>query len=269
MTRNPCSGVQSLRCALFIAAASVTASLSAQAQSHAGGDGARGDWTVQVGAGAVVTPDYMGAKSLKVMPAPVIDVNWRNWVFLSTRDGLGVNFARNQNYAVGAAINYSFGRDDESGRTRGMGEIEGAAQASLFARYDMGMFQSRIAYKYRFGETYGRGSLIEAGLAARMPLGKSVRLSVGPEVTWMDGDYAKSFFSVTPAQSRTSRNRTFTAASGVRDVGITATAIWSVTQHWSVIGRIGANWLVGDAADSPLTEQAFQPSAGAFVTYRF
>ena len=63
-----------------------------------------------LGAAADTQPVYAGADAYRVQGGPVIDIEYRDIAFLSTGDGLGVNFLRGDHYRVGAAIAYDRGR---------------------------------------------------------------------------------------------------------------------------------------------------------------
>ena len=45
--------------------------------------------------------------------------------------------------------------------------------------------------------------------------------------------------------------------------------MYMLTKNWLVRGEAGVGFLTGDAADSPIVEEKFQPSASIFVGYKF
>ena len=95
------------------------------------------EWRVVLGAAADSQPVYAGAAAFRVQGGPVINIQYRDIAFLSTGDGLGVNFLRGDHFRVGAAIAYDLGRRerDDYNTLRGMGDISAAPVAKVFATY--------------------------------------------------------------------------------------------------------------------------------------
>jgi len=58
---------------------------------------------------------------------------------------------------------------------------------------------------------------------------------------------------------------------GFRDVGAGVTASYWFNRRLGVIARAGASYLIGDLADSPVTEEGsrWQPAAVLALAYRF
>jgi len=95
------------------------------------------DWRVILGTAAQVQPVYDGARAYRVRGGPVFNVQYRDIAFLSTGEGLGVNFLRGDHYRFGAAIAYDLGRRmaDDYTNLRGMGDISPAPVAKVFGSY--------------------------------------------------------------------------------------------------------------------------------------
>ena len=57
----------------------------------------------------------------------------------------------------------------------------------------------------------------------------------------------------------------------MKGVGVEGEARYALTPHWSVVGKAGYERLIGDAADSPITEAGSenQFTAALGLTYRF
>ena len=54
-----------------------------------------------------------------------------------------------------------------------------------------------------------------------------------------------------------------------KDVDLTLDARYMLTEHWALGLRVGAGYLMGDAADSPVTQERVQPYSIMSVVYRF
>jgi outer membrane scaffolding protein for murein synthesis (MipA/OmpV family) len=91
-------------------------------------------------------------------------------------------------------------------------------------------------------------------------------------VGWADEDYTKSYFGVTASEAAASGMRPFQASAGVRDVGFTLSSRFPIWRQLSLVGAANYERLLGDAADSPLTDDrgdANQFSANLGLIYRF
>ena len=95
------------------------------------------EWQARLGVGVTVRPRYDGAANYHALVGPMIDVRYRDLFFLSTGEGVGVNLVRTTHWCAGLAITYDLGRraEDNSGHLDGMGNINPAPEAKLFAEY--------------------------------------------------------------------------------------------------------------------------------------
>jgi outer membrane scaffolding protein for murein synthesis (MipA/OmpV family) len=69
------------------------------------------EWRVTVGAGAMLQPNFEGAKRYEVEPSGILDIRYRDLAFLSDGEGLGINLVHGPGYRAGIAIGYDLGRD--------------------------------------------------------------------------------------------------------------------------------------------------------------
>ena len=104
------------------------------------------DWEIQLGAGAMVKPDYEGSDDYEVSPLPMVEISYKDRVFL---DGpsLGANlFIWNgtrpgDQLKIGPLVRYQMGRDeDDNGALKGLGSVDGSAEVGGFISYDNGPF---------------------------------------------------------------------------------------------------------------------------------
>lgn len=235
---------------------------------------APGQWDVRLGAGLAFTPAYPGSESTMATPLPLVDIAYRanlpllDTIFLSTREGLGFVAYRAGGFQVGAAVNYAPGRDqDDNARLRGMGDIEDAGVASLFARQDFGVLGLGLRASRYLG--LQDGSTVEASATLRQHFTPQLMMAARIDATWADGDYMQQWFGVSSAQAARSAYGAYKASAGFRSASVSLSGVYSVTQHWSVNGTIGVGRLFGDAADSPIVEQKTQPFGFLGVAYRF
>ncbi len=256
---------------LILAGAAATLPLAAQAQPA---PLAAGGWSLRLGAGAAIGPAYPGSETTEVSPFPLLDLAYRpalpllDTVFLNPRDGLGVVAFRQGPFSIGGSIGYAPGRDqDVAARLQGMGDIEDAARANLFLRGDFGRFGLSLEAARALGDQ--EGTTLTLGASMRQPVGPRLMLLGRVEATWADEDSMQQWFGVTSRQASRSRFAAYNAEAGFRSVQGSLTAIYSLGDRWSLSGTAGVAQLLGDAADSPITESKTQPFGLVGVTYRF
>jgi outer membrane scaffolding protein for murein synthesis (MipA/OmpV family) len=78
-----------------------------------------------------------------------------------------------------------------------------------------------------------------------------------------------SFFGVDSKQSAESGLKKYKAESGIKDVNLSVTAGYSITNRWRLGGKVEYKRLLGDAADSPIVEDKNQFLAGIGISYHF
>lgn len=227
-----------------------------------------GDWTFVLGAGAQVAPSYEGSDKFSVTPGPFVSINWRDRVFLDMERGIGVNVVRTDALRLGVSVGLAPGRDeDDEDHLKGLGDIDTAARGHVFGSYSFGMWQIGLDVAKDFGGS--EGLQIRPDISVKVPLSESWTLTSGISATWADNDYMQSFFGVSPAQSRNSGLDRFDAGAGFKSVDFNVGLRWTFSESWFAMANVGVGVLLGDAADSPITESQVQPSVGLAVGYRF
>lgn len=226
------------------------------------------DWKVTLGAGVSYRPEYEGGDELEPSPIPLVDITWKDRLFLNTRQGLGAYAIRTDRFRLGTSLGYSLGRDeDDADALEGLGDIDPAAQAHLFGSYSYGMVRLHADLSQDLGGS--DGLQVEPGATFMYPVSKSLTLSAGVSATWASDDYMQAYFGVTPAQSLRSGLDTYDAEAGFKRADLNIGATWSVNENWFTRANLGFGYLLGDAADSPITQDEFQPSVSLFVGYKF
>ncbi len=232
--------------------------------------------SIVLGAGAGVVPAYEGSKQFKAVPFPLIDIRGLadDRFFVSTQRGIGVNLLTLGDLRAGVAIGYHGGRSShDDDRLRGLSDLSGGAVASGFITYSLKPFAFELKGQNIFGPAPGT-EVTASATWAFSPLDR-MRISIGPETTWADRRYDRSYFGVTDDQAAAAAAagnplHPYSPGSGIKDVGLSATLLYQITDHWGIAAHAGVNELVGDAArHSPLTERDVQPSAFLGLTYRF
>lgn len=246
--------------------------------------GERGDWDIRIGAGAKYIPKYEGSDEMKARALPLIDITWKDRVFLNPRDGLGVHVYDEGGLTVSAGVGYVFARDEsDSSDLRGMGDIDETAAANLTLKYDLGLLAPYAKVSRHLGGS--EGTLAKAGVGAVAPLAllsggmnpkdsgsggpKGPLLKLGASISWADDTYMESYFGVNPAQSSASGYSRYKPESGFKSVDFEAGVIYLFAENWAVNARVGYSQLLGDAKDSPIVRDAGRLSGGLFLSYGF
>lgn len=246
----------------------------AQRPAGAGPVPASGSWAVRVGAGGALGPNYPGSETIAASPLPLLDVTYRpalmglDTVFLSTRDGLGVIPLRFGPVAAGASLSFLPGRDqDLAARLNGLGDIDPAAAANVFLRADFGPLGVSARVERGLGQQ--EGTTLTLGAAYRVRVTPQLMMMAQAGVTWADGEYMQQWFGVDARQAARSRFGRYDAGAGVRNVSAGLNGVYVMGGRWELNAGVGVSQLLGDAADSPITQRATQPFGILGVAYRF
>ena len=230
------------------------------------GAGESGDWDIRIGAGARFAAKYEGSDEMKTRALPLIDITWKDRVFLNPRDGLGLRVYDEGGLTVSAGVGYAFGRDESDGDAlRGMGDIDETAAANLAAGYGLGFVRPYVRVSRHLGGS--EGTLVKAGIGGVVPIalltgrmkpqdlrsgglkGPVLKLSVS--ATWADGDYMGSYFGVSPAQSSASGHPRYKPEAGLKSVDLEAGVIYPFAGNWAVNAQVGYSRLIGRRRRQP------------------
>lgn len=231
--------------------------------------------TVAIGAGVV--PEYEGASDVRAVPFVLGDVRWGgvNLEFRGLR--ARADLASDPRLAIGPVIGMRLSRQDVDGPVGLLPEIDTAIEAGGFVGYRLGgdesghgSLQMELSVVHDVSGTHD-GLLATASASYVAVRRADFSLSLDAQTTWVNADYARTYFGVTPADAAASGLNAYSPGAGIRDVGVGVTAGYWFSQRFGVTGRVGANYLVGDIANSPVTDEGrrWQPTAGVAVAYLF
>lgn len=232
-------------------------------------------WKFAVGGGVLNAPRYPGSRHDFTRGIPLVSVGYGRFFIgaipgSGAPAGAGAYLFHNEHWAVGLDI----GGDTRKARRstddpvlRGWGDIPGAARAGMFARYTMDWLSVRGSISDAV--THHEGVLASFAVEAKYHATERLTLSIGPEVTWVNDQYAKTFFGIDAAQSEIAGVAPYRARSGINTVSGSAGAMYMLTDHWSLGAHVSYGRLQGDAADSPVTTDKTQRLYAGFVMYRF
>src|SRR5258708_29638580 len=226
------------------------------------------EWRIILGGGAEMQPIYEGSQRYSALPSVVFDVRYKDIAFLSDGEGVGVNVLRGPTYRAGLAIAYDLGRNHHvQHRLAGLGNIDPAPEAKLFAEYFLPPFV--YTFDLRKGIGGHDGVIGDIGLYVPVPAAKDFYVYTGPSVTFADGDYMQAYFGISPAQAARSPFPVFTAHGGLDRAGWGVTALYKYSERWWLEAEGAWEYMLADAASSPIVEDRSQFTAGINVLYRF
>ena len=91
-----------------------------------------GDWDLTIGAGAAMVPEYDGGKDFTVAPLPILELDWKDTIFLSADDGLGWNAYKTRNFRIGPVVTYYLGSSD---MPVGIEDVDPGIQVGAFTEF--------------------------------------------------------------------------------------------------------------------------------------
>jgi len=226
------------------------------------------EWRITLGAGAMLRPDYEGARRYQGEPSFIADIRYRDLAFASDGEGIGVNLLHGPGYRAGIAISYDLGRDQhDDPHLKGLGNIGAAPEPKLFAQYFLLPFV--LTADLRKGLGGHEGLIGDLGAYVPLPILKGGFLFLGPTVTFADSRYMRSYFGVDDAQAAASGLPRFSADGGLKSTGLGATAVYFLDKHWLLLGDAAYERLLGSAAASPITETRSQFTIDFNIAYKF
>jgi outer membrane scaffolding protein for murein synthesis (MipA/OmpV family) len=231
----------------------------------------------QVALGAGVAPEYDGSSELRAIPFVLADVRWQgiNFEFRGLRGR--ADLASDSRIAIGPVIGARLDRSGVGGPVGLLPEIDTAIEAGAFIGYrfggdplGQGSLQLELTAVHDVSRTHnGLLATASASYAAVRKPNSFVSLDV--QTTWANADYSRTYFGISAADAVRSGLGAYRPGLGIRDVGAGLSAGYYFDRHLGVIARAGAAYLVGDIADSPVTDQGsrWQPLGGVTLSYRF
>ena len=225
------------------------------------------DIVLEIGGGAHLRPVYEGSKDYDVAPTGFATVHYF-WL-----PGFGVlknGRANNDGFSFGPSFRYVSKRESgDHAELRGLNDIDAAFELGGKFAYTFGMFRPWLAVRHGFG---GHDGIVgEAGLDLVMRPTAATEVTFGPRASFADGNYMRTYFGVTPAESVVSGLATYQPAGGVKGVGAEVGVRYDLSAEWAVIGSATYEKLLADAADSPIVamgdEDQFTAKLG--LSYKF
>lgn len=238
------------------------------------------NWELLIGGGGSISPKYSGSDEVSIILIPLIVAHYENHYldFFVEGEEVGVSLKFGNTIPVSLSTGIGLGEDrenDDGDVLKGTPNLEnsyrlfGGLQVSLpFIDISSTVNYFPITANYdetdRLDKDYN-GILVDGEVGKewfRIPF--IVNISTG--VSWMNSAYAEANYSV---NYETDRFNLFKAKSGMHDVHVATRVTMMFSERMGMMFMGKGTYLLGDAADSPLTQNTFQPSGKVFLFYRF
>jgi MipA family protein len=228
----------------------------------------KSDFSGRVGVMGMTVPKAQGSDEYKITPAPMVDITWKDLIFLN-RDGLGAYAVSTDNFHFGAAVNYASGQDSSDvGLGSDIGKLDGGASGALVARYNQGPFYigAKVSHQFTGTDTGYLGTVSAGGM---IPIGDQFLAMGSIGVEYADSKYMESYFGVSGAQSSATGIAAYSPNAGFKSVDLSIGLGYRLSDNWMVMGTGGYSRLLGDAASRPVTKDENQFMAGIGIAYSF
>lgn len=231
------------------------------------------EWDVILGIAASTKPAYSGASQYEAAGGPVINIRYRNRVFLSSGEGLGMDILQGKQYRVSLSLGLDLGRRMawHYETLHGLGDIPRAPFVKLAGTY---VISKRLPILLRadIRKIAGGAAGLEGDLDLYSPLPGSSRTFVmfaGPTVTFADRKHLQTSYGISARQAVQSGYPVFAAHGGLEAAGFGFSATRLFTPH--LLANTNLSWgeLLGSPAQSPIVERKAQGSLTLSLAYRW
>ena len=248
------------------------------------------DFYMTVGLGGGMVPSYEGSNQYVFFPAPVVQGNYKGYVFGARGPGLFVDLIKDPvlpkvEFIAGPIIR---ARIERNNRIRDVvvkrlgdrpiavetGATGGVKINRIFNRFDSLTFQADALFDISGAHS---GALVTPQVSYNRLLGTKGVVNLAASADFVDGDFADYYFSIDAAGSRASGLPRYRAGSGLKSIGTSALLGLDLSGNaldggWGVFVIGSYSRLQGDIADSPIVAirgDANQFFGGAGLTYTF
>ena len=238
-------------------------------------EGAGGD-SITIGAGAVYLPDYEGSDDYRFTAAPGAIGSYKGFSFQLAGNRLSIDLIPN---APGPGIDFqlgpigvvNFNRTSTDGiddvRVKALGELDTAIELGGYLGIgktgvitsDYDRLSVSVSYRKDVNGAHGSG-IWQPSINYLTPLSRKAAVGVFASAERVEGDYARYYFSVSPAQTLVSGLPTYTAGGGWKNYTLGALATVALTgdllRGFKLVGGGTYARLLNDFGDSPVTSVA-------------
>lgn len=219
----------------------------------------KSQWIITLGGSIEYGPSYEGSKHLSFSGMPSFDFRRLGEApeYSAPDDNIDYGLFDVGGVEIGPVVGLRGGRSafDDS-ELQGLHSVQWNLDAGVFAQYWPIEDRLRVRAETRQALWGGDGLLADLYLDWFQPVGDRWLLSAGPRLSLANGTYMRNNFAVSAEEAANSgRVEAFDANGGLKSIGFTVAATYTLSPAWSVQIYDKYSRLVGDAADSPITSR--------------
>jgi len=229
--------------------------------------------------GGILSPDYQGSSHYKFGPLAAGKLTYDTYYVEIKGPEARINLSPIDGLEFGPVMGLRSGRSDVSNNhVDAMRDIDGSFEMGGFiraSRDDVFMQQDQVAFGVEALTDVtesSQGTTISFGPSYEFSPFQRLRLGFDLSATYASSGYQSTYFGIDSGDARRSGLPTYKAGAGMKDVGLSITANYQLSDHWGLIGVAKYTRLVGDAADSPIVKDEGSRSQfmlGTGVVFRF
>jgi outer membrane scaffolding protein for murein synthesis (MipA/OmpV family) len=230
-------------------------------------------WDVILGVATSTKPAYSGASQYRGTGGPVINIRYRDRVFVSSGEGLGGDIIQHPHYRISLSVGLDLGRRMawHFATLRGLGDIPRAPFFKLAGAYVISK-SIPVILRADVRKIAGGAAGIEGDLEVYSPLPGSSRKLVmfaGPAVTFADRKHLQTGYGISPRQALQSGYPVYLAHGGLEAAGFGFSATRFFSPHLLANTNLSVSELLGSAGRSPIVERRTQGSLTISIAYRW
>ncbi len=263
---RPCRGVHAGILAVLV----IYAPHPASAQETPPPD--RSTERIRIYAGPEIGPAYPGAKDIGL--SPFFDFSRargdEEFAYEAPDEGFGIPVIHAGGIYIGPVLTFT-ARRSVNDTAPGIAPVKATVEAGVSLQAEIGDHLYGFT-EIRRGIGGHDGWVIDAGLDYILRDRDKWLVSIGPRLEWGNARHQRAYFGVTPEESSIAGVDAYSPGSGIQSLGGTLGALYQLSPQWGLAAYGRYDRLVGDAADSPITEnfgRRNQYSAGIALSYTF
>jgi outer membrane scaffolding protein for murein synthesis (MipA/OmpV family) len=225
-------------------------------------------WSIQLGGGATHAPKFEGSGNTRWQLDPLVEIRYRDRVFVSLGEGLGADLLAGRTYRAGAAIAYDQGRKESDGAIlRGVGKIDSAPELKFYAEWALSPLVVRADVRRGLG---GHDAWLgDLGVYAALAGSERGFILAGPSITFADDRYMRRYFGISESQAGDSGLPPYRPSGGAKSASFGINAGLSLTDHWFVEALAAYLRPFGEERRSPLVQKDAQHQVSVYLGYDF
>nr|WP_298689967.1 MipA/OmpV family protein [uncultured Dongia sp.] len=223
--------------------------------------------------GGAIVPDYEGSDDYQPAPFAAGKLAYDEYYIEARGSKLRANVMPAGvlpfGLELGPSLAYRFGRDDvKNDAVDALRDIEGTVAMGGFAKmYVKAVLDEsdQLGFDVEILSGVGSdrdGTLITFGPSYSFSPWDSLRLGFNASATYANDRYNETYFGIDANNALRSGLAAYDAEGGIKDLGLSVNATYMMTEHWAITGNAKVMQLVGDAADSPIVDDAGSATQG-------